>query len=131
MSPKPLEVEMSIGEFVDKLTILKIKTERISDPRKLENIRHEHGLLQAQFEEAIERSPEIDALVSQLEEVNKALWDIEDAIREKERRQTFDEEFIQIARSVYFENDRRADIKRQINSLTGSVIVEEKSYSEY
>jgi hypothetical protein len=131
MPAKGIEVEVSAGEFIDKLTILKLKQERISDPRQAANIRREHDLLQDRFDQVMERTPALDALVLRLEEVNRALWDIEDAIREKERVKTFDEEFIGIARSVYIQNDRRAAIKREINALLGSSLVEEKSYSEY
>ena len=131
MPAKGIEVEVSAGEFIDKLTILKLKQERISDPRQAANIRREHDLLQDRFDQVMERTPALNALVLRLEEVNRALWDIEDAIREKERVKTFDEEFIGIARSVYIQNDRRAAIKREINALLGSSLVEEKSYSEY
>lgn len=129
--PKGIEVEISPGEFIDKLTILRIKTERVFDPEKAANVRHEHSVLQDRFDEAVERTPELDALVLRLQDVNRMLWDIEDAIREKERAKTFDQEFIEIARSVYMQNDRRAAIKREINELLGSSLVEEKSYSDY
>ena len=131
MPAKGIEVEVSAGEFIDKLTILRIKQERISDPQKAANIRREHDLLQDRFDQVMERTPALDALVIRMEEVNRVLWDIEDAIREKERVKTFDEEFIGIARSVYIQNDRRAAIKREINALLGSSLVEEKSYSDY
>jgi len=128
---KGIEVDISPGEFLDKLTILRIKTERVVDPEKAVNVRREHSLLQDRFDEAVERTPQLDALVLRLEDVNRMLWDIEDAIREKERAKTFDQEFIEIARSVYMQNDRRAAIKREINELLGSSLVEEKSYSDY
>jgi len=126
-----IEVQISPGDFIDKLTILRIKKENVSDPAKAANVQHEHDALQRRFDEAVERTPELDALVLRLQDVNRMLWDIEDGIREKERVKTFDQEFIEIARSVYKQNDRRAAIKREINELLGSSLVEEKSYSDY
>jgi hypothetical protein len=131
MPSKGIEVEISAGEFVDKLTILRIKKQRISDPEKAANVLREHDLLQHRFDESIVRTSELDALVVRLDEVNQAPWDIEDAIREKERAKTFDDEFTSIARSVYVQNDRRAAIKREINVLLDSSVVEEKSYADY
>ncbi len=113
------------------MTILRIKKQRISDPEKAANVLREHDLLQHRFDESIVRTSELDALVVRLDEVNQAPWDIEDAIREKERAKTFDDEFISIARSVYVQNDRRAAIKREINVLLDSSVVEEKSYADY
>ncbi len=123
--------EVSVGEFVDKITILQIKTERITDEKKLRNVRTELATLMKTFREDVTQSKVLDALMQELLEVNKKLWDIEDAIREKERKQEFDKEFMEIARTVYFTNDRRCEIKRAINTLLGSRLVEEKSYTDY
>ena len=128
MLTRTIKVALSVGELVDKLTILRIKEQRIADPRKLENIQHEHGLLRAHFDAEIDHTPELEYLAARLMETNETLWDLEEAIRDKECKGTFDEEFIQIARGVYMQNDLRAELKRQINALTGSSIVEEKSF---
>jgi len=119
-----LEVPVSIGEVLDKISILQIKSERITDTRKLVNVEKElfHLTKAAQGH----RQPYLEA---QLKAVNSQLWEIEDRIRVKEERQEFDDEFIQLARAVYQTNDRRAEIKRQINDVTGSKLVEEKSYA--
>ena len=124
-----MKIDVSNGELVDKVTILAIKSERVTDAAKLENIRKEHALLeQAMHSLDITAShPHYGAL----KEVNEKLWEIEDRIRIKEQRQEFDDEFIQLARSVYFENDTRAEIKKTINVETGSDLVEEKQYVEY
>jgi len=123
-----IRTEISLGEFLDKMTILQIKRDRITESGKLANINRElEGLVLVW-----ERSPysEIDLRgeLNLLREVNESLWDIENMIREKERKKEFDEEFIELARSVYLTNDRRADIKKAINRKLGSGIVEEKSY---
>ena len=123
--------EVSVGELVDKITILQIKTERITDEKKLRNVRTELATLLQTFGEHVTPSKELDTLMQELRTVNEELWDIEDDIREKEHKQEFDQEFIKIARSVYFTNDRRCAIKRAINELCGSRLVEEKSYTEY
>jgi hypothetical protein len=119
-----LNVPVSVGEVLDKISILEIKSERITDAGKLKNVRTELAHLLAIAE--AHRHP---ALEAELKQVNEALWDIEDRIRIKEHLQEFDDEFIEIARSVYVTNDRRADIKREINTATGSELVEEKSYA--
>ena len=124
-------VEVAIGEMVDKITILQIKTERITDEHKLRNVHAELETLMNTYHTSIPQSPELDTLMHNLHEVNEKLWDIEDAIREKERKQAFDQEFIEIARSVYFTNDKRCAIKRAINELLGSRLIEEKSYTDY
>ncbi len=126
-----VHTEVSIGELVDKITILQIKNERIKDEIKLRNIRAELKTLQDTFEQRIQSSPELSKSLYELYEVNKKLWDIEDDIREKERTGSFDQEFIKIARSVYFTNDHRYALKRKINELLGSRLVEEKSYRDY
>ncbi len=126
-----VKVELSVGELLDKLVILQIKSERISDQEKLLNINHEKQVLTAIWEAfqpaELDVSEEIDAL----KEVNEKLWEIEDDIREKERQKSFDEEFIALARAVYFTNDKRSEIKKAINLKSGSDLVEEKSYSDY
>jgi hypothetical protein len=118
-----ITVPVSVGEVLDKISILEIKSERIGDPVKVANVRRElEGLVQAAkgF-----RVPELEA---RLKEVNGELWDVEDALRQAEDEQDFGEEFISLARSVYRLNDFRAELKRQINAATGSILVEEKSY---
>jgi hypothetical protein len=126
-----VRVEISIGEFFDKLTILEIKRSRIKDAAKLENIDRElNGLNQLLKGLPFSRkdvSDEVDALKA----INEKLWVIEDDIRDKEARKTFDDAFIQLARAVYQTNDRRFDVKKAINRKLGSDFVEEKSYKPY
>jgi hypothetical protein len=131
MTAKPILVEIAPGELMDKLTILEIKSERIRDPRKLANVGLERETLVAARNRALAASPELDALTIELKRINELLWEVEDNIRECERRQEFGPEFIALARSVYHSNDRRANVKRQINELLGSSLIEEKSYSAY
>jgi len=124
-----LKIEISTGELVDKVTILAIKLEKISDPAKIKNIRREYELLLKPMAQCgIETDSE--AFLA-LKEVNLKLWDIEDRIRIKEAAKAFDSEFIDLARSVYFTNDERAEIKKRINLATGSELVEEKEYVDY
>jgi hypothetical protein len=122
---------ISAGELVDKITILRVKAARIGDPAKEANVRKELAMLEALATEALPASTEIERLTGELAQVNAALWDIEDGKRDCERRQDFGDRFVQLARSVYIENDRRAAIKRAINEAAGSDIVEEKSYKAY
>jgi hypothetical protein len=124
----PLLVPISVGELLDKISILEIKAEAISDPAKHRNVMRELAALDALREREVPAVPELDALFAELQAVNRALWRIEDDIREHERSGRFDERFIELARGVYRTNDRRAVVKRRINELTGSEIVEEKSY---
>jgi hypothetical protein len=124
-------VPTSFGELIDKITILRIKSERIENGEKLQNILNELKLLEEIRVESIPSSIEIQDEFVQLKKTNETLWDIEDHIRAKESRKEFDGEFIQLARSVYIENDRRAAIKRRINQKLGSSILEEKSYTDY
>jgi hypothetical protein len=124
-------VPISPGELIDKMTILEIKSRRMTDPAKLRNVGAELAALKATWAASDYASADIDAERGALGTVNEKLWVIEDQIRDKERDQAFDAEFIQLARSVYFENDERAAIKRRINLKLGSAIVEEKSYSDY
>ena len=126
-----VNVEISIGEFFDKLTILEIKSERISDPDKLVNINNELDSLNLLLTQQLFKRDDVTDEVAALKEVNEELWVIEDDIREKESNKTFDDEFVELARSVYITNDKRSDIKREINLKLGSDFVEEKSYEEY
>jgi hypothetical protein len=124
-------VEIAAGELIDKITILEIKKERIVDETKLKNIHAELETLQAARAQGLPASPELDRLAALLKEVNMALWRIEDEIREQERAKDFGPVFIELARAVYLKNDRRAELKRSINELAGSRLVEEKSYARY
>lgn len=124
-----MKIEISIGELVDKVTILNIKLERIKDEEKLKNVQKEYDVLSKSLSETIinENTKEY----KELKIINETLWEIEDNIRVKEQRGEFDDEFIKLARSVYFENDVRAEIKKRINVLTGSDLHEEKEYVDY
>lgn len=126
-----LKVPVSYGEVLDKITILEIKSERIMDEAKLKNIRRELDELNRTWADSGLDHPELPRLKASLKAVNESLWDIEDAIRVKESRSEFDDEFIRLARSVYVENDQRAAIKKDINLLLGSDLIEEKSYKNY
>jgi len=126
-----ISVSVSVGEAMDKLTILEIKSERIDDAQKLENIHKEIATLKPVCSTTNLTSQEVQKLVAELKSVNEELWNIEDQIRDKEAAKQFDDEFIKLARSVYYTNDRRADLKKQINLATGSELVEEKSYQDY
>lgn len=126
-----LMVEVSAGELIDKITILEIKLANIADAAKRTNVRHEYERLSATATAALPQSAALAELTEALKEVNAALWRIEDEIRDKERALSFDAEFIALARSVYRTNDRRAALKREINLLLSSEIVEEKSYAAY
>ncbi len=126
-----ISVPVSPGELLDKITILRIKSSRIGDAGKLANVRIELKLLEEIWSACAHAKADIAADVNALLQVNERLWVIEDDIRDKERAQAFDSEFIRLARAVYFENDERAAIKRRINAKLGSSIVEEKSYAEY
>ena len=122
---------ISPGELIDKLTILEIKAERIQDPAKLANVRHELQLLQDTWRKSAHDTMAIQSHWDELRRINAELWDIEDRIRDEERAQRFEAEFIRLARAVYITNDQRARVKREINTKLGSKIVEEKSYAEY
>lgn len=126
-----ISVPVSPGELLDKITILRIKSSRMSDALKLANVRIELKVLEETWGASPYAKVDIAADVTALLQVNERLWVIEDDIRDKERSQAFDADFIRLARAVYFENDERAAIKRRINSKLGSTIVEEKSYAEY
>jgi len=126
-----IQATISYGEFLDKLTILEIKAERITDAAKLQNIKNELNIVNKLWLENAASKIDISKELTALKKVNEKLWEIEDAIRDKERQQEFDQQFIELARSVYFENDDRANIKREINIKLGSDLIEEKSYSDY
>jgi hypothetical protein len=126
-----IKVPLSPGEVLDKITILRIKARRIADPAKLENVRRELAALESTWNESRYAATDIDADLGALLAVNERLWLIEDEIREKERAQSFDAEFVRLARSVYIENDERAAIKRRLNLRLGSALIEEKSYRDY
>ena len=122
---------ISHGELIDKITILEIKSEQITDPAKLANVRKELDLLNQVWQADPAAAVDIAAQRRRLKQVNQALWDIEDRIRLKEKSQAFDAEFVELARAVYFQNDDRAAIKREINLMLGSQLIEEKSYQNY
>ena len=126
-----LQVPVSVGEVLDKITILQIKLAHISDAAKRANIRNELDALLPLVAGDAFTTDQMQALMAELKSVNEALWDIEDDIREKEAAKSFDAEFIRLARAVYITNDKRAEIKKQINLATGSALVEEKSYESY
>jgi hypothetical protein len=125
-----MKIEVSNGELLDKLSILQIKMIFIGDPLKLDNIQNELLEIEPLADNLLKKT-ELKDLFLELKSVNLKLWEIEDSLRNKEKRQEFDEEFIRLARAVYFTNDKRAEIKREINEKSGSFLVEEKSYSDY
>ena len=131
MVVKSVLVDIAPAELIDKITILTIKSERMDDEAKLANVRHELDILTANRDKVIQASPELDALTAKLKTVNEALWKIEDDIRECEAAKNYSQKFIDLARAVYVSNDERANLKREINLLLGSDIVEEKSYKPY
>jgi Family of unknown function (DUF6165) len=128
---RPIPVETAPGELIDKITILEIKSERMVDAGKLRNVRAEMASLRQTRDRAVSPSWGLSKLTEELKAVNERLWEIEDEIRACEQQSEFGARFIELARSVYRENDRRAQLKRQINELLGSTLVEEKSYADY
>ena len=128
---KDILVPISPGELLDKITILRIKSARMTDAEKVRNVRLELDLLEKTWRDSGAGIPEVAADEAALQRVNEALWDIEDKIRDKELAQQFDAEFIELARAVYVTNDERAAVKKRINVALGSRIVEEKSYKPY
>jgi hypothetical protein len=126
-----IRVSVSAGECLDKITILEIKAAQIKDEAKLVNINHELKILQGICAETLPKEIDISAEMAELKSVNEALWEIEDDIRDKEFAGEFDQRFIELARSVYVTNDKRAALKRVLNEKLGSELVEEKSYSDY
>ena len=123
-----MKIEISNGEIIDKLTIIQIKLERIKDKGKLQNLRKEYDILKAVSSSIMSQN---DPLYIALYKVNCDLWDIEDHIRDLERKKIFSDEFISTARSVYIKNDKRSELKREINIKTSSGLIEEKSYEKY
>lgn len=128
---KSITAEIAIGELVDKITILKLKIENITDEAKLANIRTELASLEKTYNEAVTKNDTIEKLEHELLAINHKLWVIEDEIRECEARQDFGEKFIELARAVYITNDERCKVKRELNMALGSNIIEEKSYKDY
>ena len=126
-----VHVPVSWGEVIDKITVLEIKSEKLQDAGKLANVRKELGLLVAIRDQEFPRHQQLAELSAKLKAVNLALWQIEDDIRDCERDRDFGPKFIELARAVYVTNDERADLKRQINGVLGSDLVEEKSYAPY
>lgn len=126
-----ISTPVSFGELIDKITILEIKAEQIRDAAKVANVRTELDLLGATWAAHPASKTDITDERARLRAVNQALWDIEDRIRLKEKAKAFDAEFIELARAVYFRNDERAAVKREINEKLGSTLVEEKSYQDY
>ena len=124
-------VEVSVGELLDKISILEIKKEKIKDPNKLEFINKEHLILKNQLDKSIKKDEKLEKLFQSLKEINAKLWVIEDEKRQCEKDKKFDEKFIKLSRDVHFFNDDRAKIKLEINSHTGSSIREIKEYTNY
>lgn len=124
-------VPVSFGELLDKIAILQIKSERMTDAAKLANVRNELTALETTWAAHPAAAQDIVALRAELKAVNERLWVIEDDIRLQEKAQAFDGEFVRLARAVYFENDIRARVKKEINLALGSAYVEEKSYQDY
>lgn len=123
-----MKIEVSNGEILDKLSIIQIKLERIKDESKLVNLRKEYEVLKSAADDVISTD---DPLYRALYDVNCELWEIEDHIRDLEREKNFGSDFVETARAVYFKNDRRSEIKREINIKTASGLIEEKSYEKY
>ena len=126
-----IQLEVAPGELIDKITILEIKLEKFTDTQKIKNVSIELAILREAKNKNVPGTPELDALTAQLKEINEMLWNIEDEIRICEKQKDFSEKFIELARSVYRRNDTRARLKKEINELLGSRIMEEKSYEDY
>tara|TARA_Y100000590_G_scaffold469938_1_gene660804 strand:- start:1133 stop:1531 length:399 start_codon:yes stop_codon:yes gene_type:complete len=126
-----INIPISTGELVDKITILKIKKKKINNKLKLNNILKELSLLNKIYNSSFKKSKKLSLYEKELMKINKALWDIEDKIRLLESKKNFNKEFISLARAVYIKNDERSKIKKKINLLTGSNLIEEKSYKSY
>ena len=124
-------IEVSVGELLDKISILEIKKDKIKDPEKLEYIADELSILKKEFKNNIKSDPKVDKLYQSLKIINLRLWTIEDDKRKCEKEKDFTENFIKLSRDVHFKNDIRAKIKKEINLLSNSIIVEEKEYSKY
>ncbi len=126
-----IQVPISPGELLDKITILEIKSERMTDAGKVDNVKRELALLSKTWGAAVTVDDTVQGIHDELKRINEALWEIEDDIRDKERLKEFDQRFIELARSVYVTNDQRARAKKDLNAYLGSDIVEEKSYQDY
>lgn len=126
-----IEAPIATGELIDKITILEIKVARFTDAAKIANAQAELTLLCLRRDTAFPPNPMLDALAARLKAVNERIWDLEDTIRDCERRQDFGPNFVTIARSIYRTNDERAAVKREINVAMGSSLIEEKSYASY
>ena len=136
MSPSQIpasapSVHISWGELLDRITILEIKVQRLNSQAATEKVRHELAILSSAADEILSEQLHLIALKEQLKSVNEVLWDIEDKIRAKEAAKSFDQHFIELARSVYINNDKRGDLKGQINTLLNSDFAEEKQYTSY
>ena len=128
---KQILIPISPGELLDKITILEIKSARISSSEKLANVNRELGMLNQVWNDAVDEDDALQQMRAEIKSINEALWDIEDDIRDEEREKRFGERFVELARSVYVTNDQRADVKKRINLHLKSDIVEEKSYQDY
>lgn len=126
-----ISVEVSYGEMLDKISILEIKLEKVSNPGQRENISRELGILSEARDQGLSGGLDFSEIYSSLKNVNLRLWQIEDDIRDCERRQDFGPDFVLLARSVYKVNDHRAALKRELNELLGSPLIEEKLYQDY
>ncbi len=128
-----IQAPISLGELIDKITILEIKTANIKDSAKLANVKHELDVLNSTVDQLLDQAgkEKLEPLKASLKTINQQLWVIEDDIRDYERAKDFTEKFIELARAVYFTNDKRAAIKKDINVAFGSELVEEKSYQNY
>ena len=124
-------IPISWGELFDKITILQIKLENLQDKNAKKNVKLEHDQLCIIYNKNFSENTNAKLLINDLKKINKKLWEIEDKIRDKEKNKTFDEEFIELARDVYMTNDQRSLIKKNINEIFGSEIIEEKSYADY
>ena len=125
-----LSAPVSWGELIDKITILEIKLENMTDPEKLANVKHEHNVL-SETRDSFDLPDGLADLTAKLKDINQQLWNIEDDIRDQERQKDFGDTFIQLARAVYVTNDKRAALKKDVNILMGSDLIEEKSYQDY
>ena len=126
-----ITVEVSVGELLDKISILEIKQEKIKDPEKLKYINYEHSILKEQLEKNVQTNDQLEKLFKSLKDINLKLWKIEDKKRLCEKEKKFDENFVKISRDVHFLNDDRSKVKLEINNLTSSKVREIKEYTSY
>jgi len=131
MNTNNILVPISVGELIDKISILKIKEKKITNKNKQKNIIKELNFLEKIYKSNIKKNKKLDHYEKQLIKINQILWEIEDKIRNCESKRDFKETFVKLARSVYINNDKRSKIKREINTITGSNLIEEKSYKSY